>query len=210
MPTKRRRPTPSAPADPLDRVIEAALGLAARQGWRETTLADIAAEANLGLAELHRLVGSRTGILMAYSRRLDRAVLEGTPAELADEGPRDRLFDVLMRRFEAMRPHREGLRAVARARTCEPQAALAVGCRMLAAMTWMLEAAGIATTGLKGRLRAKVLLAVYAAAMRAFLDDDSEDLARTMAALDKGLRRAEALEAFLARGRRAAPQAAAA
>ncbi len=52
-------------------------------------------------------------------------------------------------------------------------------------------------------------LALYLAVLRVFLADDSADLGRTMAALDRGLRRGEALCRFAGRGAGAAPAAAA-
>jgi ubiquinone biosynthesis protein COQ9 len=58
-------------------------------------------------------------------------------------------------------------------------------------MAAMLEAAGISAGGLAGIIRAKGLTAVYLTALGAWLKDDSEDKARTMAALDKALGRAE-------------------
>lgn len=58
-------------------------------------------------------------------------------------------------------------------------------------MSWMLEAAGIASAGPLGLLRAKGLLAVWLAVLRVWLLDESPDLAPTMAALDRHLRRAE-------------------
>ena len=58
-------------------------------------------------------------------------------------------------------------------------------------MSWMLEAAGIDASGLKGALKAKGLALVWLATLRAFLADDGEDLGATMAALDKALKRAE-------------------
>ena len=57
----------------------------------------------------------------------------------------------------------------------------------------MLEAAGISASGPFGLLRTKGLLAVWLAALRVWLADDSNDLSRTMAALDRYLRRAERL-----------------
>jgi hypothetical protein len=77
------------------KLIAAAMALAARQGWRRTGLSEIAAEAGLSLAEAHALHATKLGILNAFMRRIDRAVLEGI-APSADEAWRDRLFDVLM------------------------------------------------------------------------------------------------------------------
>jgi len=71
-------------------------------------------------------------------------------------------------------------------------------------MGWMLEAAGISTTGVLGRLRRKGLLGVWLAAVRAWREDTSEDLSGTMAALDRALGQAERVEGWLT-GRRRTP-----
>ena len=56
-------------------------------------------------------------------------------------------------------------------------------------MAWMLEAAGISAAGGRGAWRVRLLAALYLSVFRIFLDDDSTDLAKTMAALDQRLRR---------------------
>ena len=58
-------------------------------------------------------------------------------------------------------------------------------------MTWMLEAAGLQTTGLKGAVRVAGLSGLYIKTLWVWRDDDSPDMAKTMAALDKNLTRAE-------------------
>jgi hypothetical protein len=58
-------------------------------------------------------------------------------------------------------------------------------------MGWMLVAAGIASTGARGAVRAQALALVWARVMRVWLHDDDPGLAKTMAALDKRLREAE-------------------
>jgi hypothetical protein len=55
----------------------------------------------------------------------------------------------------------------------------------------MLEGAGISVAGWRGRLRPHLLAGLYLSVFRIFLDDDSADLAKTMAALDRSLRRRE-------------------
>jgi AcrR family transcriptional regulator len=189
-PRKRRGGKAAAGSpDAKDRLLDAALSLAARQGWRRTGLAEIAAEAGLSLAEAHAACASKLGLLALFHRRIDQAALAGGAAT-TDEPPRDRLFDVLMRRFEALQPHRAALKAILRDSRGDPAALL--GLPMLAnSMTWMLEAAGVGG-GWRGRLHAQLLTALYISVLRIFLDDESADLATTMAALDSRLRRAEA------------------
>ena len=57
----------------------------------------------------------------------------------------------------------------------------------LASMGWMLEAAGVSTVGLPGLARRRILVLVYLSVLVVFAGDESADLAKTMAALDRRL-----------------------
>jgi AcrR family transcriptional regulator len=178
------------PADPAKHVIEVALRLAVERGWASLALADIAAAAKLPLAELYAIYHSKTAILVALSREVDRQVLAGLEPG-GEESTRDRLFDLIMKRFDALAPYRDGLAAVARAAGRDPVAALCGLDQLARSMALTLEAAGVSSSGLAGALRIKGLGAIYLATMRDWFRDDSADKARTMAALDARLRRAE-------------------
>lgn len=181
-----------AGGDAESRLVEAALALADRQGWRRTTLSDIAHEAGLSLADLHDQLRSRGAVLAACVRHFDQLALAGPPADKNDK-PKDRLFDLLMRRFEALKPHRKAVRAMAWDSFGEPAALLALK-RLLISMGWMLEAAGIPTAGLPGMAKRRILALAYLSVLVVFARDDSADLAKTMAALD---RRLSLIEPFL-------------
>ena len=68
-------------------------------------------------------------------------------------------------------------------------------------MAWMLEGAGLSAAGITGALRVKVLLGVWTATVRVWLRDEDPDLGRTMAALDRNLRRADGLGSLFGGGR---------
>ncbi|XKH36586.1 hypothetical protein ACIU1J_14390 [Azospirillum doebereinerae] len=143
------------------------------------------------LSAFHRRYRGRADLLAAVSRVADATVLAGdTPADPA-ESPRDRLFDIMMRRFDALRPFREGLRAVLRDLPGEPATALAFLCPFGRSMAWMLRGAGIDPDRRGGSAQVAALAAIQARVLRVYLDDDSADLSRTMAALDTELKRAE-------------------
>jgi AcrR family transcriptional regulator len=178
---------------PEDRLIEAALELAGRQGWRRTGLAEIAAEAGVSIAEAYALHRGKHAILRAFQRRIDQAALAGTSS---GDSARERLFDLLMRRFEALKPHKAAVRAILRDSVGHPAAIFGIA-SVERSMRWMLEGAGISTGGCAGRLLVHLTTALYLSVLRVFLGDDSEDLGRTMAALDRGLRQGEQICRFL-------------
>src|SRR5262252_10748727 len=95
----RGRPTGAAPGD-ADRIIDAALALIPTEGWRGLSLSAIAAAAGLPILQLYRIFQSKQAILAGFYRRLDQIVLADPPPAEPDERPRDRLFDLLMRRFD--------------------------------------------------------------------------------------------------------------
>lgn len=169
------------------RLISAALGLAAEKPWAEVTLADIAERGGSTLLALKAQFASKSEIIADFSRLVDDEVLRRTPARSADQKARDALFEIVMSRFDILDPYKGALRSIAGGGLPEP---VLIG-RLLSAQGWMLEAAGIDSGGIGGGVRTAGLATVYAAVFRTWLGDDDPGLARTMAALDRRLRRGQ-------------------
>jgi len=175
-----------------DKAVDAFLGLVAEQGFAEVTLRDVARAAGMGIAELYTVHPDKVSLVAAFIARIDAAVLDGTPREYdPEETARDRLFDTMMRRYDALRPHRDALRAIRRASMRDPLLMLALGPALRRAMAATLEAAGLSSEGLSGALRQNGLLAIHYAVSRVFDRDETVDLSKTMAALDSRLKTAE-------------------
>jgi hypothetical protein len=154
------------------------------------------------LARARERFPGRSSILLRFGRAADQAALAETPSE----GPvRDRLFDLLMRRIDAFQAQRAGVLALLRALPAEPPTALMLALATRRSMRWMLEAAGLSASGLRGEMRVKGLVAVWLWTLRAWQADESEDLSATMAALDAALRRAEQAAEWLGWAGRPAP-----
>ena len=172
--------------------LDAFLGLVADKGFTAVTLRDVAKAANLGLADLYRLYPDKVALVAAFLARVDADVLAGTPRQSEpEETARDRLFDTMMRRYDALRPHRAALRAIRGASRRDPLLTLALGPVLRRSMAAMLEAAGVPSDGLAGALQQNGLLAIHYAVSRIFDRDETGDLSKTMAALDGHLRTAE-------------------
>jgi AcrR family transcriptional regulator len=175
-----------------DTALDAFLGLIAEKGFAAVALRDVAEAAGLGVADLYRVYPDKVALVAAFMARVDAEVLAGTPNRNdPEETARDRLFDVLMRRYDALRPHRAALGAIRRAGTRDPMLALALGPPLRRSMAAMLEAASVPSDGLGGALRQNGLLAIHYAVSRIFDRDESADLSKTMAALDSRLKMAE-------------------
>ena len=154
---------------------------------KQIGLADIAEAAGVTLSQMRGEFPSTLAILAAYLKSVDRAVLAEDMADMAEEPPRERLFDVLMRRLEVMAPHREAVRSLMRSARRNPPLTLALNGLAVRSQQWMLTAAGIKASGPRGLMRAQGLAVLFAAVLRAWVNDDDPGLARTMAALDRAL-----------------------
>jgi AcrR family transcriptional regulator len=177
--------------DPRNRVVDALMALSAEQSWSLISLSGIAEKAGLSLADLRDLFPSKGAILGSFVRRIDRIVLEGTGQDMADEQARERVLDVMMRRFDALLPYREALRSITHGFERDPLGLLALNQQGLNSWRYMLEAAGIETSGPLGAMKVQGAIVVFARAFKIFLGDDDPALTKTMATLDKELARGE-------------------
>jgi AcrR family transcriptional regulator len=180
-----------------DKIIDAFMALLAEQPLERIGFADIATRAGVSLAQLRDAFGSTLAILAAHVKAVDRKVLAEHDADMAEEPPRERLFDVLMRRLEVLAPHKQAMRSLMRSATWNPPLALALNGLAVQSQQWMLTAADIGAAGPKGMLRAQGLALLYANVLRVWVDDEDPGLARTMAALDRALARGQGWSSFL-------------
>lgn len=203
--SKRQRKTRSAPppAPPSrgttdrDKAIDALMALLGERSFEQIGLAEVAGRAGLKLSQLRAEFGSTLAILGAHIKEVDRAVLAGGDADVADEPARERLFDVLMRRLEVLAPHKAAVRSIMYSARRSPGLAFALNAMAVRSQRWMLEAAGIGAHGPRGALRAQGAALMFARTLSVWIDDEEEGLDRTMAALDRGLSSAERWEGFV-------------
>lgn len=169
------------------RLVAAAMKLAAEKPWNEVTLSEIAEQAGVSLVDVRNEFSDKGEILAAFVRFVDDAVLARAPHRSGAQEPRDALFEVIMSRFDVLAGYKPALKSIAASWALNPSLMRAVG----RSQAWMLRAAGIGADGLHGDLRALGLGSLYASVYRTWLEDDDPGLAKTMAALDRGLRRGE-------------------
>jgi len=165
--------------------------LAATRPWTDIEVTDIAREAGVSLAEFRDLFPSKGAVLGAFSRMIDKEVLEGTTDDLAGEPVRERVFDVMMRRIDALTPYKAALQRIFDAVRGEPLTLAALNQVALNSQRFMLAAAGVSTEGPLGLLKLQGAAVVFANTLETWLDDDDPALARTMARLDRELKRGE-------------------
>lgn len=175
--------------NPKDAIVEALMELAGERVWEDITISDVAARANLSLAEFRDCYPSKGAVLAGFVRKIDHAVLEGSSDDLLGEPAKERLFDVLMRRLDALKPYKLGLEGIAEWLGRAPLAAASVNALEINSMRFMLEAAGIESEGPVGALKVQGLVLLWGRVLRTWFRDDDPGMATTMALLDKELTR---------------------
>lgn len=166
-----------------DRAVDAALRLASEKSWDDVSLAEIAREAQLDLADFYGELDI-DAVLSAIDRRFDLAC-SSEPVS-TDDKLKDRIFEVTMLRFEAMEDHRAALMSIRKSWKYNPVERLKAAKRRTRTARWILTCAEADFAG--AGPRAVLLSGILSRAEAAWEKEDSPDFTRTMAHLDRDLR----------------------
>ena len=172
-------------------LISLAFLLVAERGWCRFSFTELARRAGVPLARVYAELPSRGALLRGLGRRLDAQMFELEQAELDGMTPRERVFELVMRRLDAMAPYKEGLRAVAQAVPRDPALLLAAGCNVGLLSRRLLDATETANGPAVAAVARRVIGMIYVRTFRVWLDDATPDMARTLAELDRRLQQAE-------------------
>jgi ubiquinone biosynthesis protein COQ9 len=180
------------------RALRAALDLAAVRDWAGITMADIAEACECSPADLQKVFKDRNEIIIAYGDQLDHKVAENVFVD--EESPeRDRLFDVIMERFDILNDDRAAVLSIAKSFCRDPKSAFTGMPHLGQSMLSMLQVAKIDASGPRGIVTSFGLTGVYLYALKVWRDDESPDMGKTMVALDKALGHAESAVQLLGR-----------
>lgn len=174
----------------IEKGVLAALELAETRPWSALTLSDIAAAAGLTLNDFHGLA-SVESLAEAAERHFDKA-MSGEGIDL-EETPRERLFDVIMLRFEAMEERRAGVLSLVQYREQSPLRLARHLAARKASADWALVSAGLdgADQAVPRDIRSVAVAYAMAQAERAWRKETDPGFARTMSKLDEELRKLE-------------------
>lgn len=159
--------------------------------FNDIQLREVAEAANVPLAKFLMTFSSRLDLFAAFAQQIDETVLAGDDPDMGEEPARERLFDVYMRRFDALVPYKLALLQLGRDARRDPALTLALGRVASKSMARMAASANVSVDGARGAVVLLGLLQVYTRVMAVFVKESDEGQALTMAELDKALRQAE-------------------
>jgi ubiquinone biosynthesis protein COQ9 len=179
----------------------AALCLTAAQGWENVTFDRIARTAKIPVATVKKHFAAKNDILSAIVRNVTEEVAVNLGKPDRHASPRDRLFEVLMARFDVLQKYRTAILNI----MSESRRDSAMLCALLPAqsqaMRHILKLAGFERYQFPQQKTVTLggVGLVYLATMRVWQKDETLDMAKTMAALDRYLRLADKAAAILFR-----------
>ncbi len=176
-------------------MLKKALTIIANKGWGHFELKDLADE-KTSLAQVQAHFPDKLSLLEALGRHIDQMTLENIEPFDPSETSRDRLFSVMMTRFDALSDLKPVIKTLWQDAWKDPMTTLCSLPMGANSMSWLLQAAGVDTTGIHGALRIKAFGLCYLSTVWSWLSDETPGLDETMAALDKNLQRLNSFPQF--------------
>ncbi len=166
------------------KICASALRLAAAQGWENVTLDAVAKGAKISSTIIKKRFAAPHELVAVIVEEISREALAvaGKPSGTAH----DILFDLLMVRFDVLQKNRNAILSIAEAARRDVALSRALTRAVLNGLYSVIDVAALNTP--PRPVLAAGLSAVYGWAFLAWRRDESRDMAKTMAALDRGLR----------------------
>jgi hypothetical protein len=175
----------------LQKLAEAALTIAAENPWQGVTLSDLCAASETSLSACAQASVTKADVTAQLDLMVERTMLAAQTHVDRTMTVKDRLFDVLMSRYDGIEDNRGAWVSILQGEAGDGLAALARSARRARCAAWALEASGVSASDLGGAGRAIGLTRILRK-IDAVWVNDGPDLAKTMAQLDQALRTGEA------------------
>jgi len=174
---KDRKPS----GDQADRILDAALKMAAESGWSHLRLGAVVERLGISMADILDHYRDKDAVADALFRRAWRAMLATPPETYVQLPMLERLHLLLMRWFDALAPHRVVAAQMLSDKLylSHPHHWVPMVFNLSRTIHWLLDAAGDESKGRRRQLIEIGMTGIFLATLRVWSRDHSDGQART-------------------------------
>ncbi len=171
-----------------NKLITKAFKIIEKKGWDKFTLAELALEEKISLLNLKKVFNSKNSVLVHFSKMIDNRVEETIDIEdLKNSSVKDNIFELFMIRFEAMLPYRKTLKEIFKSKKLDPIILKEISKNIINSLDFYLEISNAYSDNYFDFIKKNVTFLIYGYVFKEWLNDDTEDLSKTMSKLDNVL-----------------------
>ena len=173
------------------KIIEESFLFIEKIGWEEFSIEKFAEKYKYKISEVKNLIGNKNDLLIEFSKMIDEKVESNIDLEeFENSNVKDNIFELIMMRFDAMTPFKSGLKKIIK-EIKNPIILKDISQNILASMDFYLEFSNAYDDSIFDIIKKKSLFLIYSFCFKAWLNDDSKELSKTMSELDRLLNYAE-------------------
>ena len=175
-----------------EKLIILGFKLIEKKGWSYFSLKSLAKENKSDLESIKIFFKNKSQFLESFSEMIDNKVLANIDKdEFNKNSIKDNLFELIMLRFENLNHYKTGLKILLSDLKKSPVELKKIMKKVLDSMDLFLEIANVKNNYLMDLIKVNIIFIIYSYVFNVWLDDQSSEMSKTMAELDKWLSKAE-------------------
>ena len=161
-------------------------------GWEEFSLEKLSTKEKIPINDLKVFFKCKNSIVDKFSRMIDKNIESKLRIDdFKDSSKKDILFELIMMRFDEMEGYKGSLVKILDVSKNKPLLISIITKNVMNTMDFFLELSNSYNNYAFDFLKKNFLFFIYSITFKTWLSDDTEDLSKTMAELDKLLSTAE-------------------
>tara|TARA_B100000035_G_C20964516_1_gene538119 strand:- start:482 stop:1066 length:585 start_codon:yes stop_codon:yes gene_type:complete len=173
-------------------ILDKAFSVIAKEGWIDFSLLRFSKTQKISMKNLKTFFRNKDEILERFTKMIDYKVESNFDfEEMKGTSKKDNLFELIMLRLEAMQPYKVALRNILSSAKERPVILKKLSKNIINSLDFYLEVSSYYDDTFVDFLKKNAIFFIYSLTFRVWLNDESDDLSKTMAELDKFLSMAD-------------------
>ena len=167
-------------------LVKSSFNIIEKSGWKSFSLQKLSYAEKIPINEIKIFFKSEITILDEFSKMIDIKVEKSFDyEELTNTSVKDNLFELIMLRLEYMQPYRNALKSIKSSFKSDPLVAKSVAKNVMNSLDFYLELTNAFNDSFFDIFKKKSIFLIYSYIFMIWLEDDSDELSKTMSELDK-------------------------
>ena len=167
-------------------LVKSSFNIIEKRGWKSFSLEKLSDTEKIPINEIKFFFKSEITILDEFSKMIDIKVEKSFDyEELTNTSVKDNLFELIMLRLEFMQPYRNALKSIKSSFKSDPLVAKSVAKNVMNSLDFYLELTNVFNDSFLDIFKKKSIFLIYSYIFMIWLEDDSDELSKTMSELDR-------------------------